>query len=174
MKKFLLLNLYVACVSYTFAQAPNLVEIEFTPPEKAMIGQFTGSPAMPIEASNIQGESVRIPSANQNFQVLFFTELSALTQEWLQVIMDLESDTSLEVHVFANDLKSDLNQLDPIPCKSMVPNCKMLSEAVFGSELGHNRAFLLDKGGIIQKVFLSRELEGQKDVLSYVQSFVPR
>lgn len=174
MNKYVLLSLFWMGMTSVFGQSPNLVDIEFTPPEKAMIRQFTGAPVMPIEATNVQGNQVRVPSSAQKIQILIFTEIAALTQPWLDLIKELESNPSWEIHVFADDLKSELIQLDPMPFASAIPNCQMLSEAVFGSELGHNRLFLIDKQGLIQKVFVARELSTKKDVLSYVESFIPR
>lgn len=173
MKNFLALISALIISASCFAQDHHLVDISFSPPEKAMIKQFTGSSAMPIQANNVNGESVAIPSGKNKYQLLWFSERNAVDSKFHALLNELNNNDAFTLDIFLNDLKADISTDQNFADKSVVPNSKMLSEAVFGSELKHNRAFLLDSGGIIVKVFIARELVAQSDMQAYIMSFIP-
>jgi len=146
--------------------------VEFSPPEQSMIKSFTGSQAMAIQANNTKGVAVSIPSSNQSHQLLWFSEMNQINDQWMIILKDVAKSNQLELHLFFNDVKDQISENDQFSEFSIVPNSKMLSEAVFGSELKHNRAFLVDPSGIITKVFVAKELKAQSDPIQYMNTFI--
>lgn len=176
MSKYYSLSIWLFLLPF-WASAQNIhpVEpVEFTPPEKSMIESFTGSPAMAIQANNIQGKAVAVPSTNDQPQLLWFGQQQDLRAEVIQLLANLNESNQVNLHLFLDEKKSQIQDTTNLNLNkySVVPNSSMLSQAVFGSELGHNRGFLIDPSGIITKVFVWKEIKAQIDPEEYIMSFI--
>ena len=159
------------CVLYYFANTQTdhyLYEAQkFSPPEKAQIAQFEGFPVTPIQASDIDGVKHNVQSQSGSYQLLWFWNYSShLNTDLISEMNELHSDKTLSILCFADEqkaemvrLQSELNIEFPV-----IPNSSMLGEAVYASELGYPRAFLVDPSGIIRRVFPSSLLSGSEQV----------
>ncbi len=135
-----------------------LVELEkFSPPIRDMIKTFEGFPATPFMANDMKGEERFLGDFKGKPVVLFFWnkasadavsllyELNQIQKKFgkkvVIIAMADESRTEVETYLGGNELNI-----------IVIPNTRMLSEAVYGVELGYPRVFFIDETGVIQSV----------------------
>ena len=130
---------------------------EFTPPVRDMIKTFEGFPATPFLANDMTGTERFLGDFKGKVCLLFFwnkenSDAVSLLYDLNQIkkkmgkkvaIVAMSDNTREEVTTF---LGSDQMEL------IVIPNTRMLSEAVYGVELGYPRVFVIDDTGIIRAV----------------------
>ncbi len=130
---------------------------KFSPPVQAMIKQFEGFPSTPLEAPDIQGKKHRIGGYQGKVTLLFFWRSVPGEGDFLFDQMSAISEKypkKVKVLSFADESQTEVrNFIKSHPVKfPVIANSKMLSEAVYGSELGYPRIFVIDEFGIIKLV----------------------
>ena len=135
-----------------------LVESEsFSPPIRDLIKTFEGFPATPFLANDMMGEEQFLNDFRGKACVLYFWstqnsdavsllyELNLLKKKFGKKvnIVAMADESREEVASFLGTDKMEL---------IVIPNTRMLSEAVYGVELGYPRVFFIDANGIIQSV----------------------
>lgn len=136
-------------------------EEEFSPPVEAMIRQFEGGPVTPIMAQDIFGTMHEINEYQGKKTCLIFCNfkeeknkaLIASFNRWQQ-----SQTKSFKIIFLVDEPKEELSFLtkENLGHIAVIPNCRMLSEAVYGVEIGNPRLFFVDESGNIQKVYSSK------------------
>ncbi|MBK7339473.1 MAG: hypothetical protein IPQ10_07620 [Saprospiraceae bacterium] len=151
----------------------------FSPPIEAMIQHFEGSPVTPVMAPDLDQKMVTIDENRGRPQVLIFANLtdprvlpiliqfanwhkSSNKPSYIIALMDETPEQLL-----AAKLKEQATDL------TIIPNCKMLSEAVYGIELGVPRMFLIDQMGNIAKVFPAERFSQPERILEELDHLLP-
>ncbi len=146
----------------------------FSPPVQAMIDQFEGSPAMAIEANDIHGQQHKLGGKQSKKTVLWFWNKNE--DKCLSLIPLMNEVARLDVHFvcLADEPKAEMIRLSSeLTMKfPVIGNSFMLSQAVYGSELGYPRAFILDTDGLIVKVFPESELTTDGSMISKIKFFL--
>lgn len=135
-----------------------LVELEqFSPPVRDMIKTFEGFPATPFLANDMTGEERYLDDFRGKVCVLYFWRQD--NADAIAMLHDLNQlkkqiGKKLEVIAMSDDSREEITEFlgDDKMNIMVIPNTRMLSEAVYGVELGYPRAFIIDKTGIIQTV----------------------
>lgn len=135
-----------------------LIEWEkFEPPIKEMISSFEGFPAEQFMASDIKGEELFLGDFQGKKIILWFWSIE--DEQSLSLVPLLnnytqQSGEKLGIVSFANENSAVLKENES--CQNanfhIIPNGSVFGEAVYGSELGIGRMFLIDDYGIIKKV----------------------
>ncbi len=130
---------------------------KFSPPVQAMIKQFEGFPSTPLEAPDLEGNKHTIGGYRGKVTLLFFWRAIPGEGDFLfgQMNKIVEKyPTKVKVLSFADEPKDRvLPFLEERPVQfPVIANAKMLSEAVYGSDLGYPRIFVIDEFGIIKRV----------------------
>lgn len=163
------------------AQSENgyyLVEFDkFTPPVQDMIKSYEGFPAAPFMANDMDGEERFLGDFKGKPLVLYFWNRS--NSDAVSLLYDLnllKKKFGKKVNVIAmgDDTRADIEEfigedkMDII----IIPNSKMLSEAVYGIEMGYPRIFLIDESGIIRSVIPEEFFSTNGDHAEVVQGAV--
>jgi peroxiredoxin len=136
-----------------------LVEFEkFTPPVKDMIRSFEGFPATPFMANDMDNEERFLSDFQGKVSVLFFWNTK--NAEAVSLFYDLNrlqkeiGEKKLAVIGMADDTRAEMDDfLVTNPANFIIiPNTRMLSEAVYAVELGYPRLFVIDSYGLIRCV----------------------
>ena len=129
----------------------------FSPPVQAMIKQFEGFPCTPLEAPDLEGKKHMIGGYKGKVTLLFFWRAIPGEGDYLFDQLNaiaVKYPKKVKVLSFADETKTAVsNFLKTHPVQfPVIANAKMLSEAVYGSELGYPRIFIIDEFGIIKQV----------------------
>ena len=155
-----LLFIHLSLTAQNESNNPHFLieEEKFSPPVEAMIRQFEGGPVTPIIADDIFGNKVEINEYQGiktcmvfcNFKDGKNIELLDQFNQWTS-----SQTKRIKIIFFVDDMKNELEYLTKEQVKNIliIPNSKMLSEAVYGVEIGVPRLFFLDEMGNVQKVF---------------------
>ncbi len=139
----------------------------FSPPIQALIKQFEGFPSIPMEAPDIEGKTHRIGGYRGKVTLMFFWKATPgrgdqLFQQFNAIAEKYPK--KVKILSLADEPKKEVvNFLQAQPIKfPVIANAKMLSEAVYGSDLGYPRIFVIDEFGIIKlvlpEVVLSKDI----------------
>lgn len=149
----------------------------FSPPIQAMIRQFEGFPCTPIQARDIDSIKHEVGGYRGKLTILFFWNTKSSTS--LELIPSLNAllekhSTKVKVLSFADELKSELRdfRLTQTIDFPIIPNSKMLGDAVYATELGYPRIFVLDEFGIIQLVMPEILLTDNTDIERMLQFYL--
>ena len=136
-----------------------------TAEQKAIIATYEGFPPMPFEAPDLNKQTHFLPDYKDQVVLLSFwnTETAACLQQ-IPVLNNLYQtyhDQGLVIIGFADETTDQLQTF--LQAQSIdypvIPNSKGLGEMAFAGELGYPRLFLIDKFGVIKRVFTQVENE---------------
>ena len=155
-----------------------LVELEqFTPPVQDMIKTFEGFPATPFLANDMTGEERYLGDFKGKVCVLYFWNKSnadAVTMLYDLNQMKKKLGKKVAVVAMGDDSREEITEfLGEKQMEIMViPNTRMLSEAVYGVELGYPRMFIIDKTGVIRSVIPEQYFKTHGDHPGIIQGAV--
>lgn len=167
----------------TFAQAQSeegyfLVEFEkFTPPTQDMIKSYEGFPATPFMANDMNEEERFLGDFKGKTLVLFFWNTKS--SDAMSMLYDMNQlkkkfGKKVEFVGMADESRADIgtflgdNKMNLI----LIPNSRMLSEAVYGVELGYPRVFIIDDTGIIRTVIPQEYFDNYGDHKGIIEKAV--
>ncbi len=163
-------QLFTLCILFLFfpgiqtslmAQSENgyfQVELEeFSPPMRDLIKSFEGFPATPFLANDMTGEEQYLGDFKGKPCVLFFWNTkNAESVSLLYQLNQLKKKLGKKVGIIAmaDDSREEVGSFIGSDKMNVIiiPNTRMLSEAVYGVELGYPRVFIIDDSGIIRSV----------------------
>ena len=154
-----------------------LVEFEkFTPPVKDMIRSFEGLPATTFMANDMNGTEQFLGDFQGKTCLIFFWNTH--NAEAVSLIYDLnklqKKYKDLVVIGLADESREKISDfLKEHPAQFIViPNSRMLSEAVYGVELGYPRMFIVDESGIIRCVIPGSYFAENTNAIDLVESAI--
>lgn len=180
---FLLLCFLATVAGQAFGQARSedgyfLVEFEkFTPPTQDMIKSFEGFPATPFMANDMNEKEQYIGDFKGKTLILFFWNTkSSDAMSMLYDMNQLKKKFGKKVAFvgMADESRADINtflgenKMDVI----IIPNSRMLSEAVYGVELGYPRVFVIDDTGIIRTVIPQEYFDNYGDHKTIIEKAI--
>ncbi len=185
MKHTLIALLSLCVISYSSAQAYDeskshfLIEIEsFTPPTKAMVQSFLGQSATPIQAKSLDDVDITIGANGAKVTLLYFmpeeSSSANQTSSTINQLIQNNDKTKLSVIGFSNESRAQLTDRGVHDAHKfpIIPNARMLSEGVYGSELGYPRIFVLDDFNTIVAVLPQEFIENQSDLNQTLQKMI--
>jgi peroxiredoxin len=147
-----------------------LVELEkFAPPVQDMIKTFEGFPATPFMANDMNGVERFLGDFKGKPAVLFFwNTASSDAVSMLYEFNQLKKKFGKKVSIIAmaDESREDVTKFLGSTGKMdiiIIPNTRMLSEAVYGVELGYPRVFMIDDTGVIRSVIPQQYFESHGD-----------
>jgi len=153
--------LAVSFDAYSQARSENgyyLVEMEqFTPPVQDLIKSYEGFPATPFMANDMNGTEQFLGDFKGKPLVLFFW--STTNSDAVSMLYELNNikkkyGKKVNIIAMADESREDITKFlgDDKMSLVVIPNSRMLSEAVYGVELGYPRIFMIDDTGVIRSV----------------------
>lgn len=135
-----------------------LVEFdEFSPPVQDIIKSFEGNPATAFMAKDMQGIERKLNDYLGTPTIMFFwrvDNVDAISMLYDLNLLQKKYGDKVSVIAMGEDSRSEIEAFlgESVMDIDIIPNVKMLSEAVYGSELGIPRVFVLSASGIIETI----------------------
>jgi peroxiredoxin len=161
-----------------------LVEFEkFSPPTKDIIRHYEGFPAEGFMASDMNKKNVYLGDFKGKVCLLTFWSVkspdASRNLEMLNNLQEKYRNSSFSVVSFADESRSETESFLANQGYNFIimPNGAFFGEAAYAKDLGNPRAFLIDKSGVIMKVFpgeffLQANTEAQSAIEKYVERYI--
>ena len=165
----------LASYSILHAQEHYLVEFEkFSPPVQEIIKNNLGKPAKNFMAKDLKGIDQTLSQYKGKKVVLWFWGLdNSFSIGMLEIMKDLKEKNKNVVFLsFCNDAREHIPQrykgdeFDFV----FIPNGQFIGEAIYDSELGLPRLYIINKAGLIQNVLPEESLVNATDLFSLIDS----
>jgi hypothetical protein len=163
--------------NYSFGQKPTFFKVEFdkfSPPIKGMIDAAEGKLAKNFRMKDLRGNEVSLAGLKGNKIVLWFWDNDMLSTSLLNSLIPLAGQYGkVKFLGLYNQEKISLdNTYSTFENVFILPNAAFLGDAVYDSELGTPRIYLIDEKNIVKMVIPKSYMGNILDVMVVIDNFI--